>query len=242
MFVGDTDRVAFAVPLRPESAADVEQLARAVTGDPSVVDLSRELGLQRVRAWIQEEELPILTIYMEWKVDPVTGLEGYEMSQEDVALQIQTVLRQAAASPEEAELDAAASRSEVIFEWGCEDGSRGRDVRCYARSVSREKAELARAFLSDLTEPLILKLYGRLRERVGMKCVQVWAEETAAGDFLLIELYESDDLDKSFAQLNKSAFELDEMNEVRTALTLGWGPGNMPELREIYDWGGTDLT
>ena len=232
------DRVAFAIPLRPNAVSDVEELARAATADPSLVDLSRQLGMQRAMAWVQLSEAPILTVYMEWKVDPVDGLQGYEESQEQMARQIQTVLRQAAASPEDAELDAAASRAEVIFDWACEDGSRGLDVRCYSQLVSPEKAAAAREFLDDLKDPMMFRLYSRLRQRVGMKCTTVWAEPTASGDILLIELYESDDLDNSFDQLARSAYDLDEMTLLRTTLTFGWAPGNMPELRPIYDWGG----
>ena len=236
-----TDRVAFAIPLLEGREQDVEELARAVVSDPSLLDLKRQLGLQRVFAWIQDDDPPILTAYMEWKVDPLVGLHGFEMSQEGVAMQIQAVLRQAASSPDDAALDMTAARSEVIFDWGCEDESRGSEVRCYARVVSPQKAAAAREFLADLVDPSMRKLYGRLRERVGMKCVTVWAEKTASGDVLLIELYESDDLDRAFELLDKSAYDLDEMSETRTALTFGWRPGTMPPLRLIYDWGSTDF-
>ena len=234
------DRVAFAIPLRADGVSDVEELARAATADPGVVDLSRQLGLQRAMAWIQLDEAPILTVYMEWKVDPVSGLEGYEASQEAMARQIQTVLRQAAASPDDAALDETASRSRIIFDWGCEDKSRGKDVRCYSKLISAEKAAAKADFLKDLEDPLLRKLYSRLRERVGMKCITLWEESMPSGDALLIELYESDDLDRSFDQLAKSAYDLDEMTLTRTALTFGWTPGNMPELREIYDFGQED--
>ena len=218
----------------------MEELARAAASDPGIVDLSRQLGLQRSMAWVQLEDLPILTVYMEWKVDPVSGLGDFEASQESMARQIQTVLRQAASSPEDAALEEAASRSEIIFDWACEDGSRGRDLRCYARLVSPGKAATAREFVKDLRDPLVLRLYTRLRERIGMKGITVWEETVASGDVMLIELYESNDLDHSFAELAKSAYELDEMTLTRTALTFGWAPGHMPALRPIYEFGSED--
>ena len=231
------DKVAFAFRLAPERMELVDDLARSISEDPGVDLVSREMGMSCVKAWLQEGPVPLVVTYSEWKVDPVEGFEGLVGSPESAGEHIRDALRQVMLDPADVALDVSAGRSQLVLDWAVSDGTRGSDVRCYARFVPTERAFAMRNFLRDLQEDRsLLRVYSRLRERSGMKRVSLWAEDLESDEVLLIELYESDDLDSAFASLASSQFDLDRHMEVLAVHSLGWTPDAMPKVRQIYHW------
>ena len=69
-----------------------------------------------------------------------------------------------------------------------------------------------------------------------MKRLSLWAEDLESDEVLLIEMYESDDLDRAFANLASSQFDLDRHMEFLAVHSLGWTPDAMPKVRQIYHW------
>ena len=231
------DKIAFAIRMKADHVDELVALAQSVALDPSLDQMSRSLGVSRATAWVQEGARPLLTIYMEWKVDPVESLQGFERSPELVAERIRDVLRAGALDPQDAALDATAGSSEGLLDWASGDGTRGADVRCYATVVPAEKAEETRRFMAELRDtPALHDIYSRLRERAGFKRVAVWAEPVREDEVLMIELYESDDLDLSFRHLSESRFEFEQKVRDSMNRALGWTAEAMPTLRQIYDW------
>jgi len=231
------DKVAFAFRLAPERVQLVDDLLRQVALDPEVDRISREVGAQRSLAWLQEGERPLLIVYTEWKVDPIEGFGSFEASTEEVADRVRSVIRQLIRDPEDSAVDVAAGRSHLILDWAAADGSRGAELRCYARFVPRTRVGAVREFLLDLQhDPALLNVYSRLRERAGMKRVSLWMEDVALDEVLMIEMYESDDLDAAFSHLASSPFDLERHITNLAVHSLGWMPDAMPKVREIYRW------
>ena len=231
------EKVAFAFRLAPERVELVDGLARSIMEDPGVDLISREMGMSCTIAWLQEGPVPLVVSYSEWKVDPVEGFEGLVGSPESGGDRIRDALRQVVKDPTDIALDAAAGRSELVLDWATPDGLRGSDLRCYARFVPRERAAAMSDFLRDLKEDrALMKVYSRLRERAGMKRISRWVEEVSPEEVLLIEMYESDDLDAAFANLAASQFDLDRHMESLALHSHGWSPAAMPKVRRIYQW------
>ena len=231
------DKIAFAIRMKADHVDELVALAQSVALDPSLDQMSRSLGVARATAWVQEGARPLLIVYMEWKIDPVESLRGFERSPELVAERIRDVLRAGALDPQDAALDTTAGSTESLLDWSCRDGTRGADVRCYATVVPTERAEETRRFMAELHDtPALYDIYSRLRERAGLKRVAVWTEPVRDGDVLIIELYESDDLDRSFGHLSASRFEFEQKVRASMNRALGWTAETMPTLRQIYDW------
>jgi hypothetical protein len=231
------EKIAFAFRIAPDRVGLIDELARSVTESPEVDMVSREFGMDRVTAWLQEGVVPIVVTYSEWKVDPVEGFGELVSSPEAAGALIRSALSQVMADPGDVALEVPAGRSQLMLDWSASDGTRGADLRCYARFVPRERALAIKEFLADLrSDRALLAVYSRLRERAGMRRVSLWAEDVGSEEVLLIDMYESDDLDATFAKLAASDFDLDRHMEFLAAHSFGWTPASMPEVRRVYHW------
>lgn len=231
------EKVAFAYRIAPKRASLLEGLADSLALDPGVDLLCREMGASRLTAWLQAGRVPLVVVYSEWKVDPVEGFGALESSREEAGDRIRAAIRQVVSDPSDAALDITAGRSRSLLEWSSPDRRAGAEIRCYARFVPRERALAMQEFFTDLrADPALLNVFSRLRERAGMTKVEVWAAEVAGDEVMLIEGYESDDLDVAFERLATSRFDLERRLTDLAVHSLGWAPGAMPEVRLLYDW------